>query len=126
MRRFWAAAVILVFLLAGTLVNAGAARRFAGGLTDQLERAQELAAQGDWEGAEAISQEVYQRWRDREFYLHVFMRHSDTDQILRSFRALEQYLALEEADQYTAANADLITQLELLAEMEQPSWMNIL
>ena len=53
------------------------------------------------------------------------MRHSDTDQILCSFRALEQYLTLEEPDQYTAANAELITQLELLAEMEQPSLVNI-
>lgn len=30
------------------------------------------------------------------------------------------------ADQYNAANADLITQLELLAEMEQPSVVNVL
>ena len=33
---------------------------------------------------------------------------------------------LEELDQYVAANADLIAQLELLSEMEQPSLVNIL
>ena len=38
---------------------------------------------------------------------------------------LDQYLALEESDQYTAANAELICQLELLSEMEQPSLVNI-
>ncbi len=37
-----------------------------------------------------------------------------------------EYLRLEEPDQYNAANADLITQLELLAEMEQPSVVNVL
>ena len=34
-------------------------------------------------------------------------------------------MALEETDQYTAANAELITLLELLAEMEQPALVNV-
>ena len=54
------------------------------------------------------------------------MRHSDTDQILRSFQAVLEYLPLQEPDQYNAANADLIAQLELLAEMEQVSVANVL
>ena len=54
------------------------------------------------------------------------MRHSDTDQILRTFRSVMQYLDLQEMDQYAAANADLMTQLELLAEMEQASFTNVL
>ena len=58
--------------------------------------------------------------------MHVFLRHSDTDQILRTFRQVIQYLDLEELDQYVAANADLVAQLELLSEMEQPSLVNIL
>ena len=35
-------------------------------------------------------------------------------------------LKLEEMDQYAAANAQLIAQLELLAEMEDPSLENVL
>ena len=54
------------------------------------------------------------------------MRHSDTDQVLRGFRTVLEYVRLQEPDQYNAANADLITQLELLAEMEQPSVANVL
>ena len=94
-------------------------------LSQQLEQAQERTAQGDWEGAAKLSEQAFQSWQDHEEYLHILMRHSDTDEILSSFRALEQYLALEETDQYTAANAELMTQLELLAEMEQPSLVNI-
>ena len=37
-----------------------------------------------------------------------------------------QYLDLEEMDQYAAANADLISQLELLSEMEQATVVNVL
>lgn len=125
MKRFWAAITILAVLLGATLWNAWYAEQLTGGLAQQLKQAQELAAQGDWEGASELSRRAFQRWQDHQTYLHVLMRHSDTDQILCSFRALEQYLTLEEPDQYTAANAELITQLELLAEMEQPSLVNI-
>ena len=126
MKRLWAAVIILIVLLAGSLWNAWYAGELANGLAWQLEQAQELAAQGDWDGATELSGKAFQRWQDHRLYLYVLMRHSDVDQVLTSFRALEQYLALEETDQYTAANAELITQLELLAEMEQPSLVNIL
>ena len=125
MKRLWAAVVILAVLLGTALWNAWYARTFTGALVQQLERAKALAVQDRWEEAAQLSQEAFQTWQDHDFYLHVFMRHSDTDQILGSFRALEQYLALEETDQYTAANAELMIQLELLAEMEQPSLVNI-
>ena len=125
MRRLWAGGVLLLVLLAGSLGNAWYAGHLTEQLTQQLERAQELAAQGNWEGAAELSEASFQIWQDHEIYLHVLMRHSDTDEILRSFRGLEQYLALEETDQYTAANAELITLLELLAEMEQPALVNV-
>ena len=126
MKRLWTAAAILLLLLAACLASARYAGALTSGLTGRLEQAQEVAAQGDWEEAARLSREAFQLWQDHEFYLHVLRRHGDTDQIYRAFRALEQYLALEESDQYTAANADLIAQLELLSEMEQPSWENIL
>lgn len=107
------------------LWNAWYADRLTGRMAGQLEQAQELADRGDWEGAVRLSRESFHLWQAHDAYLHVMMRHSDTDQILRGFRALDQYLALEESDQYTAANAELICQLELLSEMEQPSLVNI-
>ena len=126
MKRLWTAAAILAVLMGGALWNAWYAERLTGGMIQQLKQAQERTAQGDWEGAAKLSGQAFQCWQDHEVYLHILMRHSDTDEILSSFRALEQYLALEETDQYTAANAELMTQLGLLSEMEQPSWENIL
>ena len=119
MKRLWSAAALLLVLLGGALWNAWYADRLSGRM------AEELADRGDWEGAARLSRESFGLWQAHDAYLHVMMRHSDTDQILRGFRALDQYLALEESDQYTAANAELICQLELLSEMEQPSLVNI-
>lgn len=126
MRRLWAAAVLMILMLGGTLVNARYAQQLTDGLAGRLEQAQALACQERWEEAEALTQEVYQDWQEHHFYLHTVMRHSDTDQILRAFRGVLEYLELGEIDQYTAANADLVAQLELLAEMEQATLVNVL
>ena len=125
MKRLWMAVLLLAALLSLCLVNAW----YSLTLTRSLiyRRTPEVYCYPDqWEQARSITQEVYHSWNGHHFYLHVFLRHSDTDQILRTFRQVIQYLDLEELDQYAAANADLVAQLELLSEMEQPSLVNIL
>ena len=126
MRRLWISAALLLAMLGGSLGNAWYAKELTDGMEEQLRLAQHLTQAGQWERALELTQEVYDRWQERHFYLHATMRHSDTDQILRGFRTVLEYLQLKEPDQYNAANADLITQLELLAEMEQPSVVNVL
>ncbi len=126
MKRLWIAVTIVMLMLAGSLVNAWYAQSLTDGMTEQLAQAQELVRQERWEQAADLTQEIYQRWQDHHFYLHSVLRHSDTDQILRGFRAVIQYLDIQEMDQYSAANIDLIAQLELLSEMEQASLVNVL
>lgn len=126
MKRLWVAALLLAVLAAVCLANAWYSRTLTGQLAQQLVRAQALVEEERWDQARDLTRQVYEQWNDRHFYLHIFLRHSDTDQILRTFRQVLQYLQLEELDQYAAANADLTAQLELLAEMEQPSLVNIL
>ena len=126
MKRLWIAAALLLVLLGASLTNAWYAQKVTGGMREQLGQAQTYAEQGDWGRAEAITRQVYQDWQDRHFYFHTTMRHSDTDQVLRGFRSVLEYVRLQEPDQYNAANADLMAQLELLGEMEQPSAANVL
>lgn len=126
MRRMIVAWGLLALLLGGCLADAWYVRRLTGEMIAQLEQAQEEAAGGRWEQALELTRQAGGRWADNDFYLHVFMRHADTDQILLTMRSVEQAILLEEADQYATSNAMLITQLELLAEMEQPSLTNVL
>ena len=126
MKRLYIAAGLLLVLLGASLTNAWYAQSLTGGMTDQLRRAQSLTEQDDWAQAEAVTRQVYEDWQSHHFYFHTLMRHSDTDQVLRAFRQVLEYLPLQEPDQYNAANADLMAQLELLAEMEQASVVNVL
>ena len=126
MKRLYIAAGLLLVLLGASLTNAWYAQSLTGGMTDQLRRAQSLTEQDDWAQAEAVTRQVYEDWQSHRFYFHTLMRHSDTDQVLRAFRQVLEYLPLQEPDQYNAANADLMAQLELLAEMEQATIVNVL
>ena len=126
MRRLWLAAVLLALLLAASLTNGWYAQKLTGGMREDLRQAQHLAGQEDWSRAEAVTRQVYEDWQSHHFYFHTLMRHSDTDQVLRAFRQVLEYLRLQEPDQYNAANADLMAQLELLAEMEQATVVNVL
>lgn len=126
MKRLWTAAALVLALLACTLLNAWYAQKLTGSLWERLERAQALVEEERWEEAEALTRQVYGEWEEHHLYFHIVMRHTDTDQILRTFRGVLQYLKLQELDQYAAANADLVTQLQLLAEMEQVSLANVL
>lgn len=126
MKRLWIAVALLALMLGGALTNAWYSKSMTGRMGAQLRQAQAMTEQERWAEAEQLTRQVFEDWQNHHFYLHVTMRHSDTDQILRTFRAVLEYLELEEQDQYNAANADLITQLELLAEMEQVSLSNVL
>ena len=126
MKQLCICTALLVGLVAGSLVNA----RYVQGLSDQLVlqliQAQELAREERWEQAQVVTHQVYDDWQDSHFYLHTVMKHADTDDILRGFRGVLRYLELREMDQYAAANTDLIARIELLAEMEQATLVNVL
>lgn len=126
MKHLWIASAILLVLLVSTLCNS----LYLGGIIDgyeqQLTQAHELASQGKWDESERITQQVYADWEGHDFYFHSLLRHVDIDEVRLTFHEVQEYLKLEEADQYNAANAKLITQLGLLAEMEQLTLKNIL
>ncbi len=126
MKRLYLAVLILAGLLAGSLLSAG----WVGELTDscrtRLFEAQALAERGEWAQARAVTQEVAQAWEDREFALYALMHHDEVDEIVLSLETVREYLEAEEAGRYAAANAALMEQLRLLAEMERPSLENVL
>lgn len=126
MKRFWFCFALLAAILGGSLFNAYYIQNFADSLTQRLQGAEDMAERGAWEQASTITQQCLDDWHRRHAYLHIISRHADTDDILISFGAVTQYLQLEEMDQYAAENQELIAQITLLAEMEQPDWLNVL
>ena len=76
--------------------------------------------------AAALTRDAYRDWERNRAYVYILLQHAEADEILRSFQSVQEYVNLQELDQYAAENADLRAQLRLLAEQEQPSLLNVL
>lgn len=126
MKRLAAALCVLAVLLGGTLANSGYLNALMTRLDRALQDAQTHALAGDWEQARQVTRQVTERWERHDAYLHIMLPHRDIDSIHLTLCEIREYLTLEETDQYTAANARLMAQLGLLAEMEQLNWKNVL
>ncbi len=126
MKRLWITVAILLAMLGGTLGNSWYLNNLISDFGQKLTAAHKQAASDNWARATQLTQQVVDHWQNHDFYLHVMLPHRDIDDIHLTFCEVQEYLKLEEADQYNAANAKLIAQLGLLAEMEQLNWKNIL
>lgn len=126
MKRGWIAAALLVGMVALSYWNVFALGALTGELGQSLARAEELAERGDWEEAAKLTKKASERWDSKHFYLHATLEHDVTDSIAVSFAETLEFLERQEGGEYSAANARLMTQLELLGQMERPLPENLL
>lgn len=127
MKRAWIAGSILVLLFAAVLWSSLRLEQLTENITASLHQAQGMAEKGNWEAAARATQDAERSFQEKSFSIHITLRHNDIDAVETSFREVEQLLAhRERLGEYTAANARLIAQLELLAESEHLSLRNIL
>lgn len=127
MRRLTLSLLVLAGLLGLTLYNSHYLNNYTKELTTLLKQAEAAAADGDWDAAADKTEAALDRWNCKETYLHMVLQHSDTDDVLLSFQEVRQLIRTQEdGGEYSAANARLITQIELLYEMEQLNLKNLL
>ena len=126
MKRLWIAAILLCALLGATLAIAWYLGHLTGELTAALEESEARAEAGDWAGSQAATEAAFRRWNNHETYLHILLRHSDTDLIYAGFQEAMEYLDCREGGEYSAANARLLLRLELLSEAERLTLKNVL
>jgi hypothetical protein len=126
MRRLSVSLAILAAILVGALWHNAHLTRLAQEISAQVTRAEALAEDGRWSDAADAAEGALRQWSAHDRYLHTTLRHEDVDTIFLSFSELLAYLEHQELDQCAAVTADLVTQLELLAEMEQLTLTNVL
>ena len=125
MKRLWIAAAILAALFCATLLNSWYLRGFTRELTGLLEQAEALAEAGDWERADLLTRSAFEHWSSRDGYLHVTLRRSDTDLIHVGFQEVLEFIECQEGGEYSAANARLAAQIQLIYESEQLTLKNV-
>lgn len=103
---------------------------YLGMLTDDLSalltEAEVRGERGEWDTALKLTRQAETLWEDHDMYLHVTLRHTDTDAIYLSFQQVTEFLNCREGGEYSAANAALLGQIGLLYEQEQFNLKNLL
>lgn len=128
MKRLYVSIGLIALMAALSGLHIWRLTAFTGQISGLLTRAQALAEEEDWEQAARLTHQARDRWSEEEGYLHLTLRHTDTDTIQLS---MDEALAFLEGGEkqpaeYAAVNARLIGQLELLAEAELPTLTNLL
>ena len=126
MRRGWLALALLIALVGLAGWHGAALHGLTGELTGLLTQAEARAEAGDWTEAAGLTRRASERWEGKHFYLHATLEHDVTDQIACGFAETLELLQCQEAGEYSAANARLVKQLELLGDMERPLLENLL
>ena len=115
-------AVILAFALWNSAVITGHTQRWR----DQLQQAEALALDENWQAAGNALAKSYEGWSERQVFLHIVSEHEAVDDAEAMYRRAMAFAAEQESSEFRAELADLQDQLRLLAEMERFSLKNVL
>ena len=115
-------AVILAFALWNSAVITGHTQRGR----DQLQQAEALALDENWQAAGDALAKSYEDWSERQVFLHIVSEHEAVDDAEAMYRRAMAFAAEQESSEFRAELADLQDQLRLLAEMERFSLKNVL
>ena len=115
-------AVILAFALWNSAAITGHTQRWR----DQLQQAEALALDENWQAAGDALAKSYEDWSERQVFLHIVSEHEAVDDAEAMYRRAMAFAAEQESSEFRAELADLQDQLRLLAEMERFSLKNVL
>ena len=115
-------AVILAFALWNSAVITGHTQRWR----DQLQQAEALALDENWQAAGDALAKSYEDWSERQVFLHIVSEHEAVDDAEAMYRRAMAFAAEQESNEFRAELADLQDQLRLLAELERFPLTNVL
>lgn len=94
--------------------------------SDSLWSVNRLAEQGHWTDAAERLDTVYQSWSDNKTFLHTIIKHDDLDRAESLFAGAYAACVQQDDPDFSIQLAQLVSQLELIAETQAVSIKNIL
>ncbi len=121
MKKEIAAALLLLLLFAGTLVNIRVNDGLIAELEDTVDRAYIAAQNGDWDSAKKGVEAACRRWESLDGYTHVFIRHSEIGTTTDALYSMLSSVCAEDIGDLRGSYGLLRAQLRSLSEMEHIS-----
>ena len=94
--------------------------------SETLQQAVSYVQSENWTSAQKALHQSYEDWSHAQTYLHIVLEHDAIDDADAMFRRAFAFAETQDTQELQAELADLIDQLNLLAEMERLSLKNIL
>ncbi len=121
MKRELAAAALLLLLILGAAGNLQRADALTRQVSNSLDRAEQAARQGEYDGALLRLNEAREIWNSQNSYTQIFFRHPDLDALQDAFAQTELLLRQEDPS-WPAMLTLLRYHLNMLDQMEHLSW----
>lgn len=126
MRRLWLGAALLVILLCLGLWITVSMDRVHEPISALLDRASQAALEGDWEAADAASQQARETWERHWNLTAAVADHSPMDDIDGLFAQLPIFVQERETADFAAACAQLSKLTHSMGSSHSPTWWNLL
>lgn len=126
MKHVAIAVSILAVLLCLCILASAYVRNRAAETIAPVLRAQALAAQENYTAAAGEILQAEAIWHDAEAWLEILLPHDEADEASRVLASLYEYARVEDADDFSAASAELVFLLEHIRQMQLPTLQNIL
>lgn len=121
MKKEIVAAVILVALFIGVLVNIKVSGDIILSLEDDVIAAYESAQSGDFDSAKPQLDAAIEHWMSLDGYTHIFMRHSEINSTTEAYFQLKSDIYAEDIGAIEGSYGLLMADLDSLMTMEQLS-----
>ena len=118
--------LILGALFGFSLWNSAEIKTDTARWSNQLKQAVQFIPSENWDAIERTLQNSYDDWQTGQTYLHIVLEHDAIDDADAMFRRAFAFAETHDTQELQAELANLIDQLNLLAETERLSLKNIL
>lgn len=125
MKKEIAAAIILIVLFAGVMVNIKVSGNIILSLEDDVTAAYESARNGDFDRAKPQLDAAIEHWMSLDGYTHIFMRHSEINSTTEAYFQLKSDIYAEDIGAAEGSYSLLMADLDSLMTMEQISFGSI-
>jgi len=124
MKRIWAAAGIALGIVVLCALMLSHTRTVTDRLYEQLDLL--CAAEEGDPSAERLAEELCAMWEREEKRLSLHIRHSELEEVTRSFTQLKSALSVGEYDLFRMACDDARVSVDHLLEEARLSWKNVI
>ena len=126
MKHCWIACGVFSLCLAVGLCSVLYVRTSGEQTNEKLTTSVRQAEREEYAAAAASLEQAREIWEGRETWLGIFLHHEEVDEVIALFAQLEQFIRLEDLDDYLAACHELTARLEHIRRMELPTVENVM